>query len=69
MPWAKIERQRHEPKSGEAYKKLVSKLIKRDNKKRKLLESKGIDYEFPGYVSNMFTCYSFFRLVFSILKK
>lgn len=43
-----------QPKSSAARQKLVKKLVNKENKTRLKLEALGIDYKFPGYVSERF---------------
>ncbi|KAK9124914.1 hypothetical protein Scep_013760 [Stephania cephalantha] len=46
--WAEIERKRHnKEKTLEEHKKLVEKILKRDEKRRKKIEAEGIDYVCP----------------------
>ncbi|KAJ3081977.1 hypothetical protein HK102_002001 [Quaeritorhiza haematococci] len=53
VPWAKVERlRRSKDKTDEQKEKQKSKLLSRENKKRKQLEELGIEYEFPGYSSS-----------------
>lgn len=50
VPAAKIERKKKQQlKSGDEYKKLINKLAKKDEMKRKRLVELGIDYDFDGY--------------------
>ncbi|TKY68027.1 MKI67 FHA domain-interacting nucleolar phosphoprotein [Spatholobus suberectus] len=49
-----IERKRHDKeRTLEEHKKLVEKIIKHDKKRRKRIESVGIDYECPEIVGNI----------------
>ncbi|KAL1314929.1 hypothetical protein HN51_041735 [Arachis hypogaea] len=49
-----LERGRHDKeRTLEEYNKLVEKIVKRDNKRRKRLEAAGIDYECPAIVGNI----------------
>lgn len=50
IPWNKIHRQRlNAEKSPEEFKQHINRLKKNDEKKKALLESLNIDYDFPGY--------------------
>ena len=54
IPWRLIAKNRHNAvKSQEQQQKLVSKLLKKEQEKRKRLEAKGIDYEFAGYTARV----------------
>ncbi|MED6196148.1 hypothetical protein PIB30_044648 [Stylosanthes scabra] len=49
-----VERVRHDKeRTLEEYNKLVGKIMKRDNKRRKRMEAAGIDYECPAIVGNI----------------
>ncbi|KAG2182009.1 hypothetical protein INT43_006935 [Umbelopsis isabellina] len=50
IPWNKLAReQQNKAKTPEQREKLVSKLVKKDQKKREKLAAMGVEYEFPGY--------------------
>ncbi|KAJ1340222.1 hypothetical protein BSLG_005215 [Batrachochytrium salamandrivorans] len=50
VPWNKVQRQKqNKPKTLEQWSANTKRLEKNDVKKRKHLESLGIEYEFPGY--------------------
>jgi nucleolar protein 15 len=54
MPWRLIARQRHnEPKTGKQQQKIVSRLLKKEAKKREKLKAAGIDYDFSGYAGSV----------------
>ncbi|XP_062091875.1 uncharacterized RNA-binding protein C1827.05c [Humulus lupulus] len=54
LDWVKVERKRHDKeRTLDERKKLVDKIIKRDGKRRKMIEAAGIDYECPEIVGNM----------------
>jgi len=49
-----IERERHDKeRTLEEHKKLVDRVMKRDKKRRKMVEAAGIDYECPQIVGNL----------------
>ncbi|KAJ3336980.1 hypothetical protein HDU93_001825 [Gonapodya sp. JEL0774] len=50
IPWHKIEMaRRKEGKTGSAYQKGVKSLLRKEKKRRKMMLSAGIEYEFGGY--------------------
>ncbi|PON34211.1 Splicing factor-like protein [Parasponia andersonii] len=54
LDWVKVERKRHDKeRTLEERKKLVDKIVKRDEKRRKRIEAAGIDYECPEIVGNV----------------
>jgi len=51
IPWKQISRQAHnKERNAEQHKKVINKLIKKENNKRAKLKELGITYDFPGYV-------------------
>ncbi|PON85109.1 Splicing factor-like protein [Trema orientale] len=54
LDWVKVERKQHDKeRTLEERKKLVDKIVKRDEKRRKRIEAAGIDYECPEIVGNI----------------
>lgn len=50
IPWAKINRERHNrPKSEAQLEKSTKRLLKRESKLREKLSTIGMDYDFAGY--------------------
>eukprot|EP00624_Nannochloropsis_granulata_P006765 evm.model.NODE_51321_length_12106_cov_17.260614.3 len=50
IPWRQLEKERRTaPKSEEEARKCLSRLVRGDNRKRRKLAAKGIEYDFPGY--------------------
>ncbi|XP_028121399.1 MKI67 FHA domain-interacting nucleolar phosphoprotein-like isoform X1 [Camellia sinensis] len=53
LDWVQIERKRqNKERTLEEHKKLVGEILKRDQKKRKKIETTGIDYECPEIVGS-----------------
>ena len=53
VPYRKIARVAHNAaRSGDEQEKRVSRLVRKDGKKRKQLAELGVEYDFPGYVSH-----------------
>ncbi|GAV66618.1 RRM_1 domain-containing protein [Cephalotus follicularis] len=53
VDWVQLERKRqNKERTLEEYKKLVGKIMKRDQKRRKKIEAAGIDYECPEIVGS-----------------
>ncbi|KAF3442802.1 hypothetical protein FNV43_RR16719 [Rhamnella rubrinervis] len=53
LDWVQIERKRHnKERTFEEHNKLVEKIIKRDEKRRRRIEAAGIDYECPEIVGS-----------------
>ncbi|CAI9767498.1 unnamed protein product [Fraxinus pennsylvanica] len=53
VDWVKIERSHHDKeRTLEEHKKLVERIMKRDQRRRKRIEASGIDYDCPEIVGN-----------------
>lgn len=48
-------KKQNKPKTDEEHQKQVSNILKKENKKRKKMKDLGIDYDFPGYASEIQT--------------
>lgn len=54
VDWVQVERKRqNKERTLEEHKKLVEKILKRDQKRRKRIEAAGIEYECPEIVGNV----------------
>lgn len=54
IPRRKIEiKRQNKEKTDKEYEKQVSNILKKEQKKRKKMKDLGIDYEFPGYASEV----------------
>jgi nucleolar protein 15 len=54
VPWAKLERERHnQPRGAKQQDKRVKNLLKKEAKKRKKLAALGIEYTFKGYAGDV----------------
>ncbi|KAL2555612.1 RNA-binding (RRM/RBD/RNP motif) family protein [Forsythia ovata] len=53
LDWVKIERKHHDKeRTMEEHKKLVERIMKRDQRRRKRIEASGIDYDCPEIVGS-----------------
>ncbi|XP_020601565.1 MKI67 FHA domain-interacting nucleolar phosphoprotein-like [Orbicella faveolata] len=46
-------KKQNKPKTHEEHQKQVSNILKKEQKKRKKMKDLGIEYDFPGYVSEI----------------